>query len=189
MEIDEEELLNMAKKISSLKELTLENIPEIDLYMDQITSFMNDKLQGFKRNEDDQILTKTMINNYAKAGILESPVKKKYSREHMAKLILIYHLKQVLSINDIALLFSKKGKDGKLLPSSLTKTYSTFSKILVEESAQFYEGFSKKLDSFKAANLTSENDSLLLTVLILSIRSGIEKRMAEMLIDNYYKGD
>ena len=49
------------------------DIPNIDLYMDQVTTFMNKFLDGCKRNPDDKILTKTMINNYAKNDLLPSP--------------------------------------------------------------------------------------------------------------------
>ena len=54
--------------------------PNIDLYMDQLTTFMDKNLASGKRSEDDKILTKTMINNYAKNGLLPSPEKKQYSK-------------------------------------------------------------------------------------------------------------
>ena len=75
--------------------------PNIDLYMDQVTTFMNTHLSDSKIKSDDKILTKTMINNYAKNNLLPPPVKKKYSSEHMLMLIYIYYLKNFLSINDI----------------------------------------------------------------------------------------
>lgn len=78
-----------------------EDIPNIDLYMDQITTFMDSQLEASKRHADDKILTKTMINNYAKNNLLPPPLKKKYSREHMIVLIFIYYFKNILSIRDI----------------------------------------------------------------------------------------
>lgn len=81
-------------------------IPDIDLYMDQVTTFMDSNLAKSKRNEDDKILTKTMINNYAKNDLLPPPHKKKYSKEHMLVLIFIYYLKNILSISDIQTLLS-----------------------------------------------------------------------------------
>lgn len=80
------------------------DIPNIDLYMDQVLGFLDDKLKNAQRSFDDEeekILTKTMINNYAKNDLLPPPVKKKYSKEHMMILIFIYYLKNFLSINDI----------------------------------------------------------------------------------------
>ena len=77
------------------------DIPNIDLYMDQVTTFMEDQLKSTKRHSDDKIMTKTMINNYAKNDLLPPPLKKKYNKEHMMLLIYIYYMKSFLSINDI----------------------------------------------------------------------------------------
>ena len=76
-------------------------IPNIDLYMDQVTSFMNDHLQNSRRFEDDKILTKTMINNYAKNKLLPPPIKKRYSKEHLFVLVFIYYMKGFFSLSDI----------------------------------------------------------------------------------------
>ena len=78
-----------------------EDIPNIDLYMDQITTFMDTRLADSKRYPDDKIITKTMVNNYTKNHLLPPSVKKKYSREHVFLFIMIYHLKNMLSISDI----------------------------------------------------------------------------------------
>lgn len=78
-----------------------EDIPNIDLYMDQVTTFMDSQLATSKRHADDKILTKTMINNYAKNDLLPPPEKKKYSKEHVLTLIFIYYFKSILSISDI----------------------------------------------------------------------------------------
>ncbi len=77
------------------------DIPNIDLYMDQVTTFMDEHLKASKRREEDKVLTKTMINNYAKNHLLPPPVKKKYSREHLLVLIFIYYFKGFLSFQDI----------------------------------------------------------------------------------------
>ena len=78
------------------------DIPTIDLYMDQVTTFMDSKLKNSTRKpEEDKILTKTMINNYAKSDLLPPPVRKKYTKEHLLVMIFIYYFKSVLSIGDI----------------------------------------------------------------------------------------
>lgn len=78
-----------------------EDIPSIELYMDQITTFMDSQLGGNKRNAEEKILTKTMINNYSKNALLPPSDKKKYSKDHIILLIYIYYLKNFLSISDI----------------------------------------------------------------------------------------
>ena len=83
-----------------------EDIPDIGLYMDQVTTLMDTRLAGSKRYPDDKILTKTMINNYAKNKLLPPPVKKKYSPEHMMLLVFIYYFKNILSITDIQTLLA-----------------------------------------------------------------------------------
>ena len=103
MTIDSEDLINsILKSFERIEYIKPEDIPNIDLYMDQVTTFMDKRLRNTTRNpEEDKILTKTMINNYAKNDLLPPPEKKKYSKEHMLVLIFIYYYKNILSINDI----------------------------------------------------------------------------------------
>ncbi len=102
MTIDTQDFLNsILASLSRIDYIRPDSIPNIDLYMDQITTFMDTQLTKSKRYEDDKILTKTMINNYAKNNLLPPPVKKKYSKEHVLTLIFIYYFKNLLSINDI----------------------------------------------------------------------------------------
>ena len=81
-------------------------LPEIDLYLDQVVNYIEKYLGQYNVNKEDKIITKTMINNYVKLGIMSAPIKKKYNREHMAYLIVICILKQVYSISDIGKLIS-----------------------------------------------------------------------------------
>lgn len=102
MTIDKNDLLNsILASISRIDYVKSTDIPNIDLYMDQVTSFMEKELKSTKRNEDDKVLTKTMINNYAKNDLLPAPVKKKYSKEHLLLLTFIYYFKNILSMKDI----------------------------------------------------------------------------------------
>ena len=78
------------KKLVKLNYIKPGDIPNINLYMDQVTTFMDEHLQDGKRKPDDKILTKTMINNYTKNDLLPAPVKKKYSRDHLYILALLY---------------------------------------------------------------------------------------------------
>ncbi len=90
-----------AEEVGRIKYIDSSKIPNIDLYMDQVTTFMEEHLASTKRYEDDKILTKTMINNYAKNELIPAPQKKKYCKEHIMLLTLIYYYKNLLSINDI----------------------------------------------------------------------------------------
>ena len=93
MTIDKDDLLNsIMESLDRIQHIKSEDIPGIDLYMDQVTTFMESRLKNTSRNpESDKVLTKTMINNYAKNDLLPPPV----------MLIFIYYFKGILSINDI----------------------------------------------------------------------------------------
>ena len=99
-------LADMLHKLAKLDYIRPGEIPNIDLYMDQVTTFMDTHLEATKRNEEDKILTKTMINNYAKNNLLPAPEKKKYSKEHVLTLLFIYYFKNLLSISDIQALLN-----------------------------------------------------------------------------------
>lgn len=102
MTVDTSDMLkSIFDTFSGLDYIRPEDIPNIDLYMDQVTTFMEEHLKKTRRHPGDKILTKTMINNYAKNDLLPPPTKKKYSREHMLVLIFIYYFKNLLSITDI----------------------------------------------------------------------------------------
>lgn len=95
------EIKDQVKEWIQLDYIYPEDIPAIELYMDQITTFMDKQLTGNKRRPEDKILTKTMINNYSKNNLLPPSDKKKYSKDHIILLIYIYYLKNFLSISDI----------------------------------------------------------------------------------------
>ena len=103
MTLDYDDLLNsIMGSLDRIKQVDVKDIPNIDLYMDQLLTFMDDSLhKSVRRPGTDKILTKTMINNYAKNDLLPPPVKKKYSKDHIIILIFIYYYKSILSINDI----------------------------------------------------------------------------------------
>lgn len=98
-----------------------EELPNIDLYLDQVVTVIEEDLGNFITNKDDKIITKTMINNYVKHRIITPPENKKYSKSHLAKLIVICMLKQVYSINDIGKLIELA-----LNTSDIQISYNTF---------------------------------------------------------------
>lgn len=140
-----------ADMMNSLKFVDAGEIPDIDLYMDQVTTFMNQHLSAFARDpENDKILTKTMINNYAKSDLLVPPVRKKYGMDHMILLLFIYYLKNFLSINDVARILDplrsayaktpvvKKGKTTPPAPESGLSIRDIYERI--------YTGIGKRKD-------------------------------------------
>ena len=107
MKLDTHDMIkSILDNISTIDHIKTSDIPNIELYMDQVTTFMDSQMASSKRYPEDKILTKTMINNYAKNDLLPPPLKKKYSKEHVLMLIFIYYFKSFLSISDIQALLT-----------------------------------------------------------------------------------
>ena len=188
-----DELKLFYNEISKAEIIEISDIPDIDLYMDQVTTFMETNLYPYKRNNDEKILTKTMINNYAKAKLFPPPIKKKYNKNHMMMLIIIYHLKSMLSINDIHKLLSPVTNELSLNSSSKTLEiiYGCFvdmqkrsAPILMADilSGEAVNEFAERLSKLKKAT----EAKYILSVLALSIFSNSEKRLAEKIIDTRF---
>ncbi len=189
----EQTIEKLIKEVTSVDTIEINDIPNIELYMDQVTTFMENNLQCFKRYPSDKVLTKTMINNYAKARLFPAPVKKKYSRNHIMLLVIIYHLKTILSINDIHKLLSpiteelREGGDSR----SLEIVYTSFIYLqknaatnVLHDLAEKYEQIDCKLEE---AHVDNRQDlKFILTILLLSIQANTEKRLAEKILDNFF---
>ena len=76
-------------------------LPDFELYMDQILNFLAKNTEVFGIDEKEKIITNSMINNYVKLGLIKAPVKKRYNRNHIANLIMITILKRILSMHEI----------------------------------------------------------------------------------------
>lgn len=137
MTINTEDLINsIMESFDRIKFIDSAEIPNIALYMDQVTTFMDDHLKDSARYKDkDKILTKTMINNYAKNDLLPPPEKKKYSREHILILTLIYYFKNILSINDIQMMLKPLTEKyfGKESGSTVRDIYDEVIKMAQEQ--------------------------------------------------------
>lgn len=169
-------------------------IPNIDLYMDQVTTFMDTFLAGSKRSEEDKTLTKTMINNYVKGQLIPPPNKKKYSKDHMILLLMLYYSKNILSINDIATLLQPISEalfhtEGDFTLQSLYDSLQKQSLIhmeeLKEEIASQYEEALKWSDQISDIPKTIEKDFLVkyAFISILGMDISFKKLMIERLID------
>ena len=131
MTVDTSDMLkSIFDTFSGLDYIRPEDIPNIDLYMDQVTTFMEEHLKKTRRYPEDKILTKTMINNYAKNNLLPSPEKKRYSKDHLLMLIFIYYFKNILSITDIQKLLQMSHKKAK-------KIYEMVSEMENQELGEF----------------------------------------------------
>ncbi|MDD2482066.1 MAG: DUF1836 domain-containing protein [Lutispora sp.] len=192
--MNKEALSNIIEYISSSQDIQLSDIPCIDLYMDQVTTLFDDKLANTKREVSDKILTKTMINNYTKAKTLLPPKNKKYSKNHIILLSLIYSLKQILSINDIKTLLTPLLNSMTAVKENagvnLDELYSAYLNIKKEDLDNFAEGFDDMFNHVleKSSELRiDDNDRTILILLVLTLvnQAAFNKRLAEKIIDGF----
>ena len=192
MTIDMNDLLNsILKSLSNIDYIRPEEIPNIDLYMDQVTTFMDKQLASTKRYEDDKILTKTIINNYTKNHLLPPPVKKKYSREHVLILIFIYYFKNILSIRDIETILRPLTEkyfscENSMDLSSVYEEVCQMEKERIEPLQDAVKAaWEKSLSSFPEIPEGDERDEMKLFAFIcnLSFDVYLKKMMIEKIID------
>ena len=194
MNKDNQEFVNsLLQRLAKLNYIKPGDVPNIDLYMDQVTTFMEEQLSSTKRYEDDKILTKTMINNYAKNNLLPPPNKKKYSKEHLLVLTFIYYLKNILSISDIQKLLNPltdKFFNKEELPD-LEYIYSEIYNMEKAQIASLSKDVVERTQVAKEAFLDVENEEdkdflqLFSLVGLLSFDVYMKKNIIESLIDDY----
>ncbi|MDO4275552.1 MAG: DUF1836 domain-containing protein [Eubacteriales bacterium] len=192
MTIDAKDMINsILDSVSRIDYIKPEDLPNIDLYMDQVTTFMEDQLSASKRYEEDKILTKTMINNYAKNKLLPPPEKKRYSREHLLMLIFIYYFKNILSISDIQTLLGPVTEKFFKSTSGKDLTY-IYNEVFGMEKGQIEYLKKDLLKRYNAASSTfedaDEEDQEFLKkfsfICLLSFDVYVKKMLIEQLIDD-----
>ena len=172
-----------------------DELPNIDLYMDQVTTFMDKHLESSKRYSEDKLLTKTMINNYTKNNLLPSPAKKKYSKDHMYLLIYIYYMKNILSISDIKSILEPItdkffGNDGEM---NLEQIYEEIFRLGVEQSVTLTKEVVRKNEKTRQSFLEVSDDEdreFLQTfafVCMLCFDVYMKKQLIEKLIDDNFQ--
>lgn len=191
MTVDTSDMLkSIFDTFSGLDYIRPEDIPNIDLYMDQVTTFMEEHLKKTRRYPEDKILTKTMINNYAKNKLLPPPEKKRYSREHILMLIFIYYFKNILSISDIQTLLTPIAQKYFKSMTEKDMTY-IYNEVFSMEKEQIESLKKDLLRKYKTAQDTfgdaDEEDQANLKrfsfICLLSFDVYVKKMMIEHIID------
>ena len=193
MTLETEDLLqSILDSLDRIDYIRPDDIPDIELYMDQVTTFMDNRLKNAARNpEVDKILTKTMINNYAKNDLLPPPVHKKYSREHMLLLIFIYYFKGILSISDIQTVLKPitdrffAGNEGLKLETIYNEVFSLEREEVEVMKQDVVRKYHKAQETFSDA--ATEDQEFLQTfsfICMLSFDVYVKKMLIEKLIDS-----
>lgn len=100
------EVEGIAREMSRAPQIQPEEIPDLEIYMDQLTTYLDKRLSFYSREAEAPFITRSMVNNYSKARLLPPPVSKRYSRIHMMVLSLICQLKRLFTIQDLGRLLA-----------------------------------------------------------------------------------
>ena len=184
LSVNENELKALLAEAVRDADLHPHEIPSIDLYLDQITSLADEKRKEGSPRFADRALTKTMINNYSKDGLL-SPIKgKKYSKEQILQMLMVYEMKNTLSIGEIKRVLQNVYALPEYNAATLEEIYTRYLAIKVEERAATVAGVSKFVDEAKL-NLDNEEDFLVF-LLSLSAMSSYLKNAVQILLESHY---
>lgn len=182
--------------------IDVDDIPKIDLYMDQVLTFLGERLKRTARKSDaDKLLTKTMINNYVKNKVMIPPIKKRYGRDHILLLLVIYYMKSFLSIDDIKKIVgpvsdkyaqpttrSAEHMTGRKHRYSMSDVYTEIFKYVGEDVEKFPGEMAKILDESDRAFMSApEEDREMLrrfhVICHLSADIYLRKILIEKLLD------
>ena len=194
---NEEYIKGLIDSLKDVKYIMPDDIPNIDLYMDQVTTFMDKHLKSSKRYSEDKLLTKTMINNYTKNELLPPPSKKKYTKEHMFLLIFIYYFKNILSISDIQSLFNPLTERyyGEGSSVKLEDIYEEIFRLEKEQTDAITKDMIRKMTKAKESftEVKDEEDHDFLTtfsfISMLCFDVYLRKHMIEKMIDDSLMGN
>lgn len=165
-------------------DLRPEEIPSIDLYLDQITSLVTDKRKEGSELFLDRALTKTMINNYSKDGLL-SPIKgKKYSKEHILQMLLVYELKNTLSIGEIKRVLRNLYRMPSYSPQLLEQLYL---RVLEDKEYDRQKTRAFVSDVIADETLDAENEEDFFSLIVtLAAMSSYLKNTVQLLLEAHY---
>jgi len=189
----EEFIKNTIEEYVSKGKINANDFPEMEIYMDQAETFLNKELGIYKKNEKDKVITKTMIGNYVKHNMMPRPVNKKYSKDHLIMLSLIYYLKGTFQMEEIEKIIKplienyNSEFDDKI---DLTALYEGILGVQAKEQDSLAQSVTNMIEESKyhlRETELSDDDMLELFMLIvnLSMKADAQKFLAHKLLQEY----
>ncbi|HHZ13966.1 MAG: DUF1836 domain-containing protein [Caldicoprobacterales bacterium] len=189
-----DDIQEFIKEIKAYDSIRLDEIPEYRLFISQIEEFFDKKLgKNTDDDEDRKTISKTMIQNYIKDGLIMPPEGKSYNRNHIILLALIYNLKPILTIRDIKKLLlpilemaDDDSQTNKI--ESMYSTYFALKESYLDEFINLIEHDLKIMDEKLNEEYNGEWQKIpkILLVLMLITQANIRKRLAERIIELYF---
>lgn len=179
-------------RLALQQQMPVAEIPKIDLYIDQVIQLFETGFSDMKRNPDDKILTKTMINNYAKGKLFYPVTNKKYSRNHVMLISLIYQMKTALSINDVKKVLAGINEKAAKSELDLSEFYESYLEIQRNDDELFKKNIEQHVKNaeVKSADFGQDRQETEKVLLIASLvhMSNLYRRAAEILVDEMAEG-
>lgn len=151
-----------------------ENLPEIDLYMDQVVTFLEKQLSIFQTSSLDKQITSSMINNYVKGEVVSAPIAKKYNREHLALIEEVCTLKQVLSIAEVKQMLDERYHK---IDGSISEVFNRFKSLIVEKNQEAISYTKRELQNIQNNDLNALTDLAMTLALTANAYISICKRI------------
>ncbi len=179
-----QEVQALVKEAVRDSDLHPDEIPAIDLYLDQITSLVSEKLKEGSPHFYDRVLTKTMINNYSKDGLIAPTKGKKYSKEHIIQMLLVYSMKNTLSIGEIKRVLQNVYAQEGYSSSMLEAVYTRFLEIKALEREEMCKMVGRFVES---SELDPTDDADFFTLLLgMASMSAYLKSAVQLLLETRY---
>lgn len=177
-----DETLRRAQELADFKLLSSGDIPKIDLYMEQVTSLLEQEMRPSLRRKDESVFTNTMINNYSKEGVLPRPENKRYNRRHIITLIYIFLLKQNLPMPEI-----KRFTSHIENTEQLDNMYGIFYDLVGGYEKAYRKDIEEKLSRIehqcKDQGVTDESSIALTLIALLSFEAALNTMLSSQLLD------
>lgn len=181
------ELLKFKEELLSFNIPRWEELPDIELYMDQVITFIEKYLSGLTSSKDKKIITSSMINNYVKLGLIPKPIKKKYNKIHLAYLFAISILKHVFTIQEVkdGIVFRSNLKGEKIAYNDFCEEQENALKLLAKQIKTQDE---EKVNNINL-NIIINHDNLAIKMATLSFASKIIGEKSIELQRNFMEED
>lgn len=168
-----EDLNKWLNELSKYNTPRIEYLPDLDLYMDQVITYMEQCLGPLSKYTNDKVITSSMINNYVKGNVIPNPVSKKYSRMHLIYIIAICTLKQVLPIADIS-------KVLKISPDE-AENYFLYDIFRNAQDEAIHSITNTVIETIKGFN-DDDDDELKILALKLAVQANASKMISERIL-------
>ena len=172
-----------AMEVVNESDVLAQQIPSIPLYMDQVLMMMDQMLGDNKRNDDDKIMTKTMINNYSKEKIIKPIKGKTYSKEQLVQLLMVYRMKNCLTMQEMKQVMQTMYLDEQLDEEGFLRCYDR----LMSFKEKTKELLPNAMVSMLEDDLVGNKEDDLVTLLCLCTVSEQLQKIAYKLVDERFR--